>query len=220
MNNLKFSLVLGFVLVFTLPALLPIQYLEAQKIETKSSAHLISRDIKFMDLLYFKGKMVNDRIILSWMPTTVVQDGRYSVMLQVTGQPWETIGWLDTYSESWDAAEYMYEIEDLMTGQYFFRIKQVDPDGSESFSEIISLSYTGQPNSILVYPNPANDYLFVYGPTLDEIKRIALFDQTGQMILESNDESSAISTSNIPHGLYTLICEYGDIVAKTKVVVQ
>jgi hypothetical protein len=235
MKAQKSNFFLSVVLVLSILVYLPLQDLNAHafisvtslgdpesitldysEIEDKKSLKLKST----MDLMYFKGKMLMDRILLSWMSAAENESNGFTIQMKIDDQPWEKVGWVDAYSESWHAPEYLFEIEDLMTGQYFFRLQQSDENGNETFSEIISMNYTGQPNSLLAYPNSTNNFIYVNGPSEESIKTVALFDLDGILVYESPEPGNSISIDQIPAGKYLLKCIYEEIIAETKVVIQ
>jgi hypothetical protein len=235
MKNLKAYKILGFVFVLFFLVLTPGQHLNAHPSETEAqiitlnSKYMIHKalpdfdkfsEARTMDLVYFKGKMNREQVRLSWMSSAELESVGFSVQMKIDNQPWEKIGYVDAYSESWHAPEYTFEIEDLMTGQYFFRLFQTDEYGNDSYSEIVSMNFTGQPNSLLAYPNPMNNYLYVEGPTEESISSVALFDLDGSLVLESSDPGNSIEIQQIPPGSYFLKCIYKGIIAQTKVIIQ
>ena len=235
MKAQKSNFVLVIVIFLSILVYLPLQTLNAHASKAVTSlGEMESISLEFndvnkkkspkhktaMDLMYFKGKMLMDRILLSWMSAAETESNGFIVQMQIDDQPWEKVGWVDAYSESWHAPEYAFEIEDLMTGQYFFRLQQSDEYGNETFSEIISMNYTGQPNSLLAYPNPANNFIYVNGPSEESIKSVALFDLDGLLVYESPEPGNSISIDKIPAGKYFLKCIYEEIIAETKVVIQ
>lgn len=235
MKNLKSYQVLGFAIVLFFLVFTPVQHLNAHPSDAENPTALLNPnylihnalpdydkniDVRTIDLVYFKGKMDREQVRLSWMSSTELESTGFSVEMKIDDQPWERIGWVEAYSESWHAPEYTFEIEDLMTGQYFFRLHQIDEFGNESFSEIVSMNFTGQPNSLLAYPNPMNNYLYVEGPAEESITSVALFDLEGSLVQESSNPGNSIEIQQVPPGNYYLKCIYKGIIAQTMVIIQ
>ena len=50
--------------------------------------------------------------------------------MKIDDQPWEKVGWVDAYSESWHAPEYLFEIEDWDFDEYY-KIVPIVPTGEQ-----------------------------------------------------------------------------------------
>lgn len=80
-------------------------------------------------------------------------------------------------------------------------------------------------NEIVIYPNPANNYVKIYNPTasLYTPTNIAIFNYMGQKIVESTytDPNSIISTQNLPNGFYYLtFLQKNKIVYTQKIIIK
>lgn len=173
-----------------------------------------------IDLIYFKGKMLRDQVVFYWMSAADTEPNGFSVEMKVNDQSWEKIGWVDAASESVNFVEYQFTFQDYMTGEYHFRLVQEDLFGVESYSNIISMHYTGQPNSLLAYTNPGKELLFFDGPPQGSVNRILLVDFAGNIIYETDKPAagSNLPIAGIPSGQYMLECEFQGIRARTSVI--
>jgi len=85
---------------------------------------------------------------------------------------------------------------------------------------ITSLSKNSLSNQFYsIYPNPANDQLFIKGQDLNELS-IRIFDQTGKIVLnEKNYNQSGVSLSSLSNGMYWLELSNGENRLRTKFVI-
>jgi len=61
-----------------------------------------------------------------------------------------------------DIAAYTATDEDLMSqGIYYYRLNMVDNDGGSQLSDVVTVNYSKRTEALLVYPNPASDYLVI-----------------------------------------------------------
>jgi len=60
-------------------------------------------------------------------------------------------------------------------------------------------------NAILVYPNPANNYLFVNG--LNENTKISIYDLNGKLVFNKQSTNNQINISSFQSGVYTMKIE-------------
>lgn len=62
----------------------------------------------------------------------------------------------------------------------------------------------GNTKKVIVYPNPANDMVFIQG--LDgESFNCRIFNYNGQLLLDRKTSNKSISVKDLPSGFYTLI---------------
>ncbi len=108
------------------------------------------------------------------------------------------------------------------TGNLYYRIKQVDKDGSFTYSRILLLKNKGT-NGYVVYPNPANNFVAVStGSTAVANTSIQLFDATGRLLVSRimQNANEEISTASLPRGTYLLKLINADEATTFKVMVQ
>lgn len=60
----------------------------------------------------------------------------------------------------------------------------------------------------LVYPNPANESLFIESITLRENQQVKIFNQLGKLVLNSELKNGSVDISNLPAGLYFIELEH------------
>ncbi len=107
-------------------------------------------------------------------------------------------------------------------GIIFYRVKQVDNDGTYIYSKTVVLR-TGKGSDVYtVYPSPANSYFNIVSPSSSRNATAALYDATGRLLLSTSLLSSQqqINCSNFPPGTYLLkIQDHAGVVAQ-KVLIQ
>lgn len=119
---------------------------------------------------------------------------------------------------------YQFTDRDLLRGgNYYYRLKTVDKDGSFKYSSIASLSIkNGQ--SLLVHNNPAQDVLVVQSDDALVERTIALFSLDGKMIqqktLEQGATMCAFDVQTLYAGTYVVRVSNGQDVKTVKVVIQ
>ncbi len=172
-----------------------------------------------IQLVYFKGKLLRDQVLLTWMSAVDLEHNGFSVEMKLNNQSWEKIGWIEATSESFDSPEYKFVFEDLMTGQYYFRLVQEDMFGVETFSNVVSLHFTGQPDSIVAYTDKESALLFFEGPPSERVEHVMLFDFSGNVVFETDhlESGNMVSIAHLASGQYVLECDYNGVRARTHV---
>jgi len=107
-------------------------------------------------------------------------------------------------------------------GIYFYRLKQIDYDGTFAYSDIIAIRVERETvTDINVYPNPSRDFVNIEITTeKEEDIVIRLFDMTGKLIMTEtvksgdvqNGKTVRINVSDLPSGLYNVMTTIGNSV--------
>ena len=78
----------------------------------------------------------------------------------------------------------------------------------DSSSNSVSFSTLGTPNRIVdntisIYPNPAQDVLYISGSGQEQIEQLSIYDLNGRLVLES-ELTTQINVSRLSRGIYIL----------------
>jgi len=74
-------------------------------------------------------------------------------------------------------------------------------------------------SDIVIYPNPAKDYLFLDSSLNDDIKNIRVLNISGQSILEIGVYKEMIDISSLKSGIYIFECHIANMIVKKKIFV-
>jgi murein tripeptide amidase MpaA len=110
-----------------------------------------------VELNLFTGEVKGKRIMLRWRTGSERNNRGYEIEKRIGGE-WENIGYREgrgTSSEEW---EYSYEDTDPMPGKNYYRLKQIDYDGTINITKEIEVDYNPVKEYRLEqnYPNPFN----------------------------------------------------------------
>lgn len=92
-------------------------------------------------------------------------------------------------------------------GLYYYRIKSVDYDGDENYSEVRSIYYESIISNSVIYPVPSADNLtIVPGKDFSDETTAGIYDLTGKLMMQlSRSEFNKINIENLPEGIYTVV---------------
>jgi hypothetical protein len=149
-----------------------------------------------------------------WATQNELETSRYLVERADDGKNFTTIGEIS----SQNGAENLYKFVDKTPkmGRAFYRIKQVMPASDPSFSAVKqTLIYHNGEESIMAYPNPARDVIYVErlenNDTEGEVK---IFSESGKAVrlqkIDKNQTRYEISTEGLATGLYLLKVQNAD----------
>ncbi|MBL0183766.1 MAG: T9SS type A sorting domain-containing protein [Chitinophagaceae bacterium] len=91
-----------------------------------------------------------------------------------------------------------------VSGNNYYRVKQVDVDGRYSYTNIQLIKLTDN-MVISFYPNPAKDVVNIVG--WDKIKQMQLYDISGRKLNEWKKVQPTITINNLSNGTYVLKAE-------------
>lgn len=141
----------------------------------------------------------NNKAALSWH-VKEAQIAKYMVERSKDGNTFQTIGSIQSKGDGNNT--YTFNDDEVLSGVWLYRIKQISIDDSYSFSKIVSLR-NGAGNSIVLWPNPASEELniSIKKPTNAVITTIA-----GQLVMKLSllPGSGTYNISTLLPGMYLL----------------
>jgi hypothetical protein len=109
-------------------------------------------------LTSFSANISNDKISLSWKTSTEVNSWGFDIERMSEKSAWFKIGFVQSSGNSNSVKEYSFIDRISGSGNYFYRLKQIDKDGNYEYSKIVEVNLS-HPKTFLLsqnYPNPFN----------------------------------------------------------------
>ncbi|MCC3160089.1 matrixin family metalloprotease [Hymenobacter sp. 15J16-1T3B] len=170
---------------------------------------------------------------LSWATATEQRSAYFAV--QATVSPTDAASWQEvarTAAAGQSTGRRDYQATDprpLAAGQTrYYRLRQVDTDGTEQFSDAVSVSGSGAALAELqAYPNPASEVLHVQVPPTDNAAagQLTLLDAAGRLVQELRPAAATaafeVPVSQLRNGVYLLQWHAGNgPVLRRRIMVQ
>ncbi len=161
-----------------------------------------------IELLEFNAEVSDAQINLHWKTSSEINNDYFSIEKSVDAENWEAISRIEGAGNSTTEKQYKWVDEYPESDVNFYRLKQVDFDGTFNYSKIISVTF--KKKIVFVnYPNPVNDQLNI------EIEngytnRFSLFNVLGEKIIETFStplSRISINTTQTSSGIYYLVVE-------------
>lgn len=185
--------------------------------ETESiSMGLIINAVLPVELINFTANAKRDAIHLNWETATESLNKGFEIQRSIKNTPneFEAIGWVDGQGNSEVVQSYFYEDDAVKTGiTYYYRLRQVDEDGTEAFSKIVQAKIESFEQMVDIFPNPVNDFLNVRFDAFDfPIQNVAMsvVNVNGQVLRQEKLEIPAgeinyeLNTQALSEGIYIL----------------
>lgn len=114
-----------------------------------------------VELAFFSITILKEGVNLNWRTETEVNNYGFEIQKsadRIKKSEWSTIGFVQGYGNSNSPKQYSFVDENISTGKYSYRLKQVDTDGQFKYSKVIEVNLDS-PSKIELgqnYPNPYN----------------------------------------------------------------
>ncbi len=167
-------------------------------------------------LVNFSAKALNNRQSqLNWSTANETNNEKFVVERSIDAKSFEAIGELAGKINS--EATNFYEFIDFAPKNdvNYYRLKQVDVDGTITFSKIISLNFNFS-NSLVLFPNPTAEYIKLSGFNEDEISSVEFFNISSKLLYQKTAPSDNIEINNLPTGkIFVIIYKKDGGIVKT-----
>lgn len=147
-------------------------------------------------LISFTGQNNNGQSLLNWQTTSESNFSHFEVMRSFDAKGFETIGRIEGKGSESDRSDYRFVDERPKPGNNYYKLKQVDLDGTEEFSKIINVSSSDYAE-VLVYPNPGFDEISLRNIEKEEIETIQIRNKSGRLLKIRGNESLSIKIGDL-----------------------
>jgi arylsulfatase A-like enzyme len=161
-----------------------------------------------IELLNFTGTVQdNQNVLLEWVTSTEINNQGFELQKSINGYDWETLNFIAGAGNSTGLINYSYLDDNVTTGEIYYRLKQIDFDGSSENSMMIVVEISTPDIPFTVYPNPTSGDLNYFLESHHSIKQINIFSSFGRLIRQQNIINGTIQTRDLDNGIYFLIVE-------------
>ncbi|QKG53779.1 T9SS type A sorting domain-containing protein [Hymenobacter sp. BRD67] len=142
-------------------------------------------------LVAFDAKRINSNALITWATATETNSSGFEVQVATDGKTYRKIGFVASFSaNSGQYQAYSYtDTEANKSGVRYYRLRQVDLDGTESFSPVRVVSFSSAVAegvaALSIYPNPStggDQATVVVQSSVAGAGTMQLLDMTGRSI--------------------------------------
>lgn len=184
-----------------------------------------------IELTRFEGDCNNDEIVLNWQTASEKNNSLFYVEKSADGIQFHTIGTVKGAGTTHQKTNYTFIDENKTENINYYRLKQIDYNGKENYSSIISVDHDClvQPKTeIMAYPNPTNGLLAIDFKLFKSSSfRFEIIDGLGRIIstsaeskYESGLQSFNLDLNSVREGIYILRVWLGEELHILKVLKQ
>ena len=179
-----------------------------------------------VEWLAFTGSLGTGSIDLEFSTASESDNDYFQVERSVAGGAFEAIGQIDGAGDSQAALYYSFSDYDYSSGLNYYRIRQIDFDGTEAFSDVIVVDAGGSKFALTMFPNPANgsDVTLQLGRDWNADKVTArIYSVSGQFVREVRATGNSrlfLPTADLQAGMYAVRVSDGSRTVTTRLTVR
>lgn len=164
-------------------------------------------------LIDFKANRLLNTVLLTWLTVSEMNNDRFEIERSSDGFSFHKIGKVDGAGDSQVTRHYDFTDHFPMSGNNYYRLKQLDKDGKSSFTNVVAVNYNvSAKKEIVVFPNPTNSEIFVnYTPkSSTETLEVKVYNLQGECIMTHQVENPLairLSVVSLKTGIYFLRLE-------------
>ncbi len=165
-----------------------------------------------VELLSFYARLQGQEVLLTWQTASEINNDRFEVYRANNNGNWHKIGEVDGAGNSQSELHYQFTDTKAPIGEVYYRLRQVDFDGSSSYSHIetVRIAAAKPVQTLRLYPNPAREVLKVEHPEISGVQVYSIMgvDVTNQCTQRIITEGLLeLNTVNLATGTYVLVAE-------------
>lgn len=163
-----------------------------------------------VSLLSFYAESHKKKNIISWTTASEINNDYFEIERSCNGKDFKPIGIVNGYGTSNSVKNYEFLDYSPIRELVYYKLKQVDYDGSFAYFGPISVIPGASEENIKIYPNPAREKLFI--SDLSQDVTLSIFNPDGQIVYYKTNpqQSMQVNLSHLSSGLYFLRIVYPD----------
>jgi photosystem II stability/assembly factor-like uncharacterized protein len=186
-----------------------------------------------VELTSFTATANDKEVILNWTTATELNNqgfeiGRASSSTTPLQEDWGKIGFVPGFGTTTEPKSYSYSDQSAISGTNYYRLKQVDFDGSYEYSDVVEVDFKAFNSYVLeqCYPNPFNPTTTIgFGLQNKSTVKITILNAIGEEVaVVLNEEREAgyhqveFNATNLPSGVYFYQLKAGEFISIKKMI--
>ena len=200
-------------------------------------------DIVPVELASFTAVLQNDDVILNWITASEINNSGFQIdrskIQDAISENWMSIGFVEGNGTTTEPSEYNFTDNNVTSGKYVYRLKQIDYDGTLEYSNLVEVEISAPTKLSLEqnYPNPFNPSTTIrYTIPLDERREtknvtLKIYDVLGNEIAILVDEEKApgnyevefqstVVSHQLASGIYYYQLKSGEFIQSKKMILM
>jgi len=158
---------------------------------------------------YISAKAINKKAVVEWSTLNEVNTASMEIEHNNGASlQWKSIGKVEAAGFSSGKTEYSFTHETPLKGDNFYRIKQIDNDGTYSYSEVVSAHFGNTNTGLILTPNLVHSSLKISFEAPVENGRVLIYNLDGKLVqsylLAEGIDVLRVDVSDLVSGHYVI----------------
>ncbi|HEX7358558.1 MAG TPA: T9SS type A sorting domain-containing protein, partial [Ignavibacteriaceae bacterium] len=165
-----------------------------------------------VELTSFSANVNNSNVNLNWSTATETNNSGFQIERSIVGGSYQVIGFVAGYGTTTETKNYSFVDQNVPAGNYTYRLKQVDFNGTFEYSNTIEVEVIGLKEFTLAqnYPNPFNPSTTInFSLAVDSKVSLKIFNVLGQEVatlinsqMSAGSQKVSFNASTLNSGVY------------------
>ncbi len=144
-------------------------------------------------------------VALTWVTASEKNSAHFEVERSLDGKAFATVQRVAAQGTTSQPTAYAALDAQAPASALYYRLRQVDLDGTAAFSPVVTVAGTGTPGELVLYPNPATDHLVATLPAADG-RTYRVLNTLGQVLAQGSAATAnpVVDVRALPAGAYFL----------------
>ena len=160
-----------------------------------------------VELTSFTANVVGSSVELNWTTATELNNSGFEIERSEDNVSFEKIGFVPGFGTTTETKSYTYSDQSVNSGTYYYRLKQIDFDGSFDYSGVVEVDVT-LPSVFALeqnYPNPFNPSTSIqFSLPVDAQVTIGVYNLVGEKVAEVASGNFAAGSHKVTFNASTL----------------
>ncbi|WP_461490280.1 T9SS type A sorting domain-containing protein [Pontibacter sp. HJ8] len=161
-----------------------------------------------VELTHFAAKAVNKAVELAWTTASEQNNSHFEIERSTNSISFEQAGIAKGQGTTSLLSNYTFTDKQPIPGISYYRLKQVDEDGTHSYSKIVAVRAEASGTELVAYPTITTKDLRIELPQQQANFQVSVYDKFGSRILQlrlASDQIHTLQVSHLRQGSYVLV---------------
>ncbi len=142
-------------------------------------------------LISLSAEQKENDIRVSWKTASEINNEKFMVERSLNNRDWQVIGEVKGSGITTSENSYWFDDKHPNIGKNFYRLNQIDFDGTNERSHIVQCNFSiDDPMSIVFFPNPFEDLLYFQVRNLKDAFELEVYNDIGQIVYQNSYEAN------------------------------
>ena len=178
-------------------------------------------------LTAFDATVERARVRLHWQTARELNNTGFEVQRSADGRSYEKLGFVPGQGTTATAQTYRYEDVPPAGGHYYYRLRQIDTDGTVDYSPVVTARLNSHDDPPSLSPNPTSGrvVLNVQQATAGPL-RVSIHSVSGQLLQRAQYDLAAglhrlpLNLDHLLPGVYTVVVDQGEQRTHQRLVIE